>query len=334
MIVEYNGKQVDTKHFTGELEPEKIKNVRENYYSEFTKEKALIQLENLLKKGKGRQNYVHGYYFEKIASDGILYHSKFSINEMLESDELIQVFINKTYTNDKVFTSNELIKNVKTAIRLSGKGIVAKLTNFPIKECVNIIKRNTDDNADVYLDPCSGWGVRMIASAHLNLKYIGFDVNSELVEKLNELGNDIKSIKPNWDFKIYEKGSQEFVKQCTQRADVIFTSPPYFNLEDYGNNDFEKEDSINGTYQEWLDKFVSPMLSNCKVYKKNSHSKVMMNVKGFKDYDLVSDFIRVGEEVGLEFVEFQDLKNNKRVYGTENNGKGIIDNSEVIIVFK
>lgn len=334
MIIKYKNREVDTKHFDGTIEIEKIKEVRDNFYKDFTKEKALKQLKNLVKNGSGRQNYVHGYYFEKIANDGILHHSKFSINEMLDSDELTQVFINKTYTNDKVFNSKDLTKNVKTAIRLGGKGLVAKLTNFPIKECVDVISRNVD-NGKVYLDPCCGWGVRMIASAHLGLNYVGFDVNSSLVEKLNELGNDIRKIKPDWNFKIFTKGSQYLTKSCIGRADIIFTSPPYFNLENYNNNELESEDSISGSYEHWLSSFVKPMLENCSKYKSNKESRVCMNVKGFKEYDLVNDFIRLGSEVGLQFIELQDLKNNVRVSG----GIGIdyvrkVDNSEHIIIFK
>ena len=335
MIVKYNDIELDTKHFDGNIDKEKINEVRENFYKGFTKDKAIRQLENLIKKGKGRQNFVHGYYFEKIANDGILHHSKFSINQMLDSDELIQVFINKASLNSKVFDSSDLTTNVKTSIRLGGKGIVAKLTNFPIKECVEILKNNTAPDSKVYLDPCSGWGVRMIASAHLGLNYIGFDVNSALVEKLNELGNDIRKIKPDWNFKIFTKGSQYHVESCDNRADIIFTSPPYFNLENYNNNELEKEDSISDTYEHWLESFVRPMLKNCLRYKNGSDSKVCMNVKGFKDYDIVNDFIRIGTDVGLDFIELQDLKNNTRVHGGHGiTYAGIVDNNEQIIVFK
>ena len=34
MLIEYLGKTVDTKHFDGILEPEKIQYVRDNYYNE------------------------------------------------------------------------------------------------------------------------------------------------------------------------------------------------------------------------------------------------------------------------------------------------------------
>ena len=99
MIIKHNNKTVDTNYFDGELDLEQIQEVRDNFYKDFTKDKALRRLKSLVERGSGRQNYVHGYYFEKIANNGILHHSKFSINEMLDSDELIQLFINKTKKN-------------------------------------------------------------------------------------------------------------------------------------------------------------------------------------------------------------------------------------------
>lgn len=332
MEITYNGITLDTKHFDGTLSPTEIQEVRENFYKG-SKEKALDQLKKVLTKGQVSTNHIYAYYFEQIANNGKLYHSKFSINEVLASDELTQVFINKTKTNPKVFNSKDLTSNVKTAIRLGGKGIASKLTNFPLKECIAILRDYQAPQGQVYIDPSCGWGIRMLASAVVGLDYVGFDVNSDLVVRLKELGEDIKTIKPDFNYTIYEQGSQYFVEDLVNTSDISFTSPPYFNLEDYGNNTLETTDSVHGEYDYWLEQFAKPLMFNLEKYAKVG-SPVLINVKDFKGMPLVDDFIKLGTEAGLVHKGFDTLKNNVRVNGSTTVGfKQKVDNSEQVIIF-
>lgn len=326
-IITFNNKTVESKFASDILDHANIQFIKNNYYNDNNKIKALEQLRNILSGKTFKMNYVYDYYFERIASKTTLYHSKFSIHETLQCDELIQVFLNKIKLNEKVFNSGDLVKDFKTAIRLGGKGITAKATNFPLKECVNLLKKYMDENSKIYIDTSAGWGVRMIASAILDINYIGFDVNSELVLKLNELGRDIQTIKSNWKFKILDQGSQYLNEKCINTADIILTSPPYFNLEDYGNNELENVDSIHGDYENWLNGYVKPLMENIKLYIKKD-SKVLINVKDFKNYKLENDFIEIGKEKGLKYIGYDYLKNNQRM-----NNKGLIDNSEKVFIF-
>lgn len=329
MIITFKGRTVDTKYGSEALDTKEIKYIKENYFTE-DKEKALKQLSKCLNNTTFKINDIYNYYFERVASKTILYHSKFSIFETLECDELIQVFLNKIKGNSKVFNSKDLVQNFKTAIRLGGKGITAKPSNFPLKECCTLLQNYIGENpkGKIYIDTSCGWGVRMLASAMLDINYIGFDVNSELVVKLNELGKDIQKLKPNWKFKILEQGSQYLNEKCINQADVILTSPPYFNLEDYGNNELEKEDTIHGDYETWLHGYVKPLMSNCKLYIKEN-KKILINIKNFKDYTLEEDLIRMAEESGLKFLGTDYLKNNQRI-----GSKGLIDNSERVFIFQ
>lgn len=331
MKITFNGKTVETKHGSEILDINDIQYIKDNYFNDKDKTQALKQLNDVLKNNKFSINKIYEYYFERVASKTILYHSKFSIYETLQCNELIQVFLNKIKTNPKVFNSNDIVKNFKTAIRLGGKGITAKPSNFPLKECYNLLKDYIGcnlTNGRIYIDTSCGWGVRLLASAMLDINYVGFDVNSELIVKLNELGNDIKKIKPNWNFVIFEQGSQYLNDICINKADIMLTSPPYFNLEDYGNNDYEKVDSIHGEYQYWLDNYVNPLMGNVNLYLKQG-KKALINVKNFNGYTLEEDFIKYGTENGLKYCGYTTLKNNQRI-----NDKGLVDNSEKVLIFE
>ena len=332
MKVQYKGKTIDTIFFDGNLDKEKIEKIRKEYYQE-DKQKALKELEGILLHNKMRTTFIYQYYFERIAADTVLHHSKYSINELLASDELVQAIINKSEAFE-LFKSDSLIRSFKTTIRLGGAGFAAKPTNFPLKEAVIMLRENVEGSLfnKVYIDPCCGWGIRMLAAAILDMKYIGFDVNSNLCEKLNELGEDIQKIKKHFQFKIYEQGSQYYVEDLKDKAHVIFTSPPYFNLEDYGNRDYEKEDSLTGTdYKDWERLFVYPLMKNLKEYIK-PNGKILINVKDFKGYKLLESFREAGEDAGLISLEDQDMKNIIRV-GYSKEGNQRIDNSETVLVF-
>lgn len=329
MILNYLGKTIDSVSVTKELEKDKIEFIKKNYYNE-NKDLALDQLKKILNENKYSMNHIYNYYFERLASDTVLYNAKWSINEMLNSDDLIQLFINRTYRNPKMY-NKDLMTNFKTSIRLGGKGIVRKPSNFPLKECVRLIEKYAlNSDKKIYVDTSCGWGVRMLASAILGINYVGFDVNEPLIEKLNEFGNDIKSIKPSWDFKIFNSGSQYLKQSCIDRADIMLTSPPYFNLEVYGDNTYDKEDTINQSYDNWLELFLKPTLENSYKYIK-ANGYVLINIKSFDDYDLVKDTIETAKQVGFEHVGFDVLKNIKRpLTDTSKNN----DNSEDVIVFR
>jgi len=130
-------------------------------------------------------------------------------------------------------------------------------------------------NPTTVLDPCMGWGGRLLgAVSHKVPHYIGIDLNVNLkeayqsmVQTLNELGG-IAPYDPN-----YVPFGTTFLKGCkltkvdlhfcdavgfdysTLKYDMIFTSPPYFNIELYSHTNKK-------TKQEWIDQFYKPLFQN------------------------------------------------------------------------
>ena len=150
MEITYKGITINTKKYNGELEPGKIKYIRDNYFNTVSHEEALDQLEKVLLKNKLMINKIYDYYFEKVAAKCKLNSSKWSIYDMLQCDELVQANINRTYTNDKVFKDG-LLANFKKAIDMGGKGIAKRATNFPLKECKRILAEHIDEDIIVFI---------------------------------------------------------------------------------------------------------------------------------------------------------------------------------------
>lgn len=106
------------------------------------------------------------------------------------------------------------------------------------------------------LDPCAGWGGRMLGSVSAGLEYVAFEPNTEtylgLVKMINYLEVGDKAT-------IINDSALNMPKYHLGLFDIILTSPPYFDLEIYSN---ENSQSITGfnTYSEWLSGFLTPLI--------------------------------------------------------------------------
>lgn len=322
--VEHNGKKIRTSHFDGNIDMDIVNEIRNGYYKE-DKDKAIENIRKILIKHQTRTSDLYNYYFARVANDTVVANCKWSINEALESDELIQTMYNKTLINDKVYYSNNKLSNFKKAIDLSGAGYFKKATQFPIKIMRNLLDEFTKPG-DLYYDPCCGWGMRMLVAAEKGVKYVGNDINQDLVKKLREFGQDINTIK-EFNHAILPQGSEIFVPQLENQVDFVFTSPPYFDLEVYKGSENLKETS----YELWLETFIRPMLENCFKYIKDD-KYVAINIKNGKKNMLYDDTRAIGEQVGFKFVGERDLKQGNRT--VVNQERTIGDSSEKIMVLQ
>lgn len=112
-------------------------------------------------------------------------------------------------------------------------------------------------NAKHVLDPSSGWGDRMIGAISANVEtYTGVDPNGLLQECYDEIINKFGMNKTN--YKVHKNGF-EYVDVGENKYDLVFTSPPFFDLEKYSD---DEEDSMNAynTEERWLESFLKPLI--------------------------------------------------------------------------
>lgn len=331
--IEYLGETLESKWFINDVTQEEIQTVRENYYT-FDEEKYLKQLNTVMKGGTEKGwviNHINSKHYDKIMGNVKLYHSKWTINEALQSDELLSYFIARTKSNPKIFTK-DIVSNVKTVIRLGGKGVAAKPTNFPIKEGVKLLQKYTQhiphqDNI-TYIDLTAGWGDRLLAAMKLGFNYYGIDLNKKVVDASTNLINDLKReelIPSDYLVKIVYGDATVTNNVCINNADIVLTSPPYFYLEVYEG---EKQAQVTDSYEEWKENFVKPFMQNAFQYLK-SDRYALINVTDYKEYTLVQDFQEMGVAAGFEFKGYDSLKNIKRT----NSKGGFNNNKEDVLVF-
>jgi 16S rRNA G966 N2-methylase RsmD len=100
------------------------------------------------------------------------------------------------------------------------------------------------------LDFSAGWGGRCLAAISMGIPYIGIDANKNLEKAYDSL---VKTYEPDANVKLYFQPSETF-DFSKHKYDLIFTSPPYFKLEEY------EEMPEYPTKEAFLDKFFIPVV--------------------------------------------------------------------------
>lgn len=111
---------------------------------------------------------------------------------------------------------------------------------------------------ETVLDPCAGWGGRMLGTVAAGKKYIGFETNLETYNNLNKLV-DFLNIKDS--VTLYNTGSEFMEDYIKNKADIVLTSPPYFNLEIYSDGNQQSENKFS-SYGDWLDGWLLKIIKS------------------------------------------------------------------------
>lgn len=161
-------------------------------------------------------------------------------------------------------------------------------------------------NGDKVLDPCAGWGGRMLGavSSLLNLRYVATDPSTLTYNGLLKLRKFLDADESS--VKLYNKPFEE-LKLKSNSFDFVFTSPPYFDTEHYADD--EESQSMNkfDSYKAWRKGFLFVMLD--KIYDcLKSGKKCLLNV-GIVQYDIAGDIIKyMSKKYDVEVVRIKDFK--------------------------
>ena len=147
------------------------------------------------------------------------------------------------------------------------------------------------------LDFTCGWGGRLVGACALNIpNYIGIDINTNLLNpylKMKSFFNNISET--NVDI-FFENAVDFDYSKITY--DMVLTSPPYYFLEKYSNNE------CYASKTEMKNKFYIPVFSNTYKYlKTGGHYCLNINKEIYQD--ICVDLLGVAND-------FIPLKKSKR----------------------
>ena len=209
-------------------------------------------------------------------------------------------------------------------------GLGQPAVNFPALTARWIYEYYTDHIKQteplIIYDPSAGWGGRILGamSSHKKIHYIGTDPNTDnFIDELgitryeyvaNFFNDEVLETNPFWEeerntYHIFQDGSELIgnnpdFQQYKGELDLVFTSPPYFDREQY-SDDSEQSFRAYPTYEDWRDNFLKPTLINAfGSLKKDRY--LLWNIASIKIgknkyHPLEEDSIFIIESLGGEY---------------------------------
>jgi len=165
---------------------------------------------------------------------------------------------------------------------------------------------------NVYDYSC-GYGGRLlgIGSSNMKYNYIGVEPNTETVKYLNYFNECIEEavgVKGT----IVQSVSEEYQPQD---IDLAFSSPPYFNLEKYSDEDTQCMVRYK-TLDDWFNGYVAPTIEH--IYRGlNREGIFATNIADYKTYGnkefkVVEDWIKTAERIGFKHISTIKMMLNTR----------------------
>jgi len=184
---------------------------------------------------------ISSHYTENIRLNAIRKHKKMSPMDFWYNYES---WIRNESEDEEVPLKNIIWKEI-------GYATIFKPTWM--KFLFEVLYSNIDKTSLKMLDFSSGWGDRLIAAISMGVEYVGYDPNIDLMfghsKIIKELGYN------QFDrYRIYYNPF-ETAQLIDDEFDIVFTSPPYFDVESYSTDKTQSSVRYNN-YHLWKNRFM------------------------------------------------------------------------------
>ncbi len=299
-------KSIKIKDFDENMTHEECEKIREHLHEKPTEKTVKTQMYKI-HQGSSRYHHIMKRFIIDLLRDVKGRSDYWSFNEFIESDDLLRIISAKIKNNPPSKNISPL-RNFDTMLKLSSpKSRTA--SNYPINSVRTMLKTYMPKNSNRYYDYSCGWGSRLLGSLSTGNEYFGTDPNHYLTEKLQEMGMMYKQTCNSVDFHIKTQGSEIFIPEWENTIGVAFSSPPYFDLEDYQHGD---QSIDNRTYNEWLESYWRETIKNISRYLIKD-GVFLLNIKNIRwGFQLRTDMQKIAEQEGFIYQHAEELIVPKR----------------------
>lgn len=196
----------------------------------------------------------------------------------------------------------------------AGLGSVTKYRTVTSKAIIQYFK------AKRVLDPCTGWGGRMLGclSAGEDCYYVGCEPDPNTATGLRNILEDAAAIPASVRSRgkiiehPFESAKTRQALAGMEKFDMILTSPPYFNLELYTAGD--QSTTVYPTWEEWTEHWLKPVILKCLSYLKDGGVSCwsVKNFRSDKKYPLADVTKQIHEDAGWELVKIVSMTGSAR----------------------
>jgi len=157
------------------------------------------------------------------------------------------------------------------------------------------------------LDPCAGWGGRMLGVVASGAHYYAFEPNTTTYDNLVKLS---KFLGIEDKVTLICDDALQMDKYSIPKVDLMLTSPPYFNLEVYCKEETQSVTNY-GNYQDWSQFFFKELIRLC-TYKLTKDGHSCWNVGRTGAWTMFTDLENYHKEFGYNPVNEFDVVSSKR----------------------
>lgn len=184
---------------------------------------------------------------------------------------------------------------IRRTLVLSGG--LASVTKYRAGLSKYLVKRYT---AASVLDPCIGWGGRMLGTLAAGAAYIGCEPDPNTFRGLQGILSDIQRTAD-----IYNLPAEvQLPKIPSESVDMVLTSPPYYTLEMYTAGDQSVKNDMS--WETWVSTWLRPVIRE-SLRCLRPGGKSCWSVKNFKigsrTYPLADVVRDIHGELGYAFLE-------------------------------
>ena len=162
-------------------------------------------------------------------------------------------------------------------------------------------------------DMSMGYGGRILGAIISDINYVGTDPAELTFKGLKEIKKDFG--RENRHYFLNKCGSETFVPK-ENSLDFAFTSPPYFNWEQYGDEAGQSFNQYSGN-EEWNNGFLRTTIQNAYIgLKKGKYMGLnVANIKSHKTFE--DDTVRIAVEEGFTHTDTYKLQLSSQESGAK-----------------
>lgn len=202
-------------------------------------------------------------------------------------------------TRDDAQTSGSLQER---AAAMGVTGIATGASQFDPVLC-EVVYRWWCPPAGLVFDPFAGGSVRGIVAAHLGREYVGLDIRPEQIEaNRRNAGRVVHPGKPLPRWCTGDAASQQLVEGLPPAVDLVFSCPPYADLEVYSD---DPRDLSTMAYPDFREAHAVAVRQSCERLRDDAFAVWVIGEVRAKDgslYGLVPDAVQAFTAAGLDFV--------------------------------
>ena len=250
-------------------------------------------------------------------------------------DLFTQESLEKALMQNIQMHSTPYVSEIRRMIVMTGGlGSVTKYRTVTSKAIVQFF------GAKRVLDPCCGWGGRMLGTlaAAKDTAYVACEPDPNTFKGLKGILEDTAiPLAVRSRARVLEKPAELGLSELLslEKFDLVLTSPPYFNLELYTAGD--QSTTVHNTWEDWTEKWLKPVILGCLACLKEGGVSCW-SVKDFKSdkkYLLAEVTKKIHKDAGWVLVKTVTMTGSGRPGGKRiEEGKEKRESEEETFCFK